>query len=350
MIANIATEAPAVEQGKTVNVTAFFRLSEAGQKAAVLAGLSAAKNQAIAGPLPVEHLNLCRIMDDGSVLLPSFTLYGDDAKRFGLGPLYPVNTPGSSFNLSFSEVPAGPLDVAIAMAGFLAAEAASLAQQKAEEQARREKYEAEYDAWIARLQADLDASDAIPQLNRPSGVQWSWDAESNEPVAVEIRRRRAAKAAAEEQAKADAAAAKTTFVRSWLVGHGTPDQVERFDADLLDEDEYLDAMKDAVFAPLAKFNLYEKISGQEVRSEVDDPDDQYSEVKAIFRSQPATTLTSPQWATLKAMRAALPDATIEPKTHEGSLDSDNVGWVASRDSALATIQYGPFEFRRDFAL
>jgi hypothetical protein len=133
---NTTTEAPAAEQGKTVNVTAYFRLDEAGQKAALLAGKSAAKIQSITGPLSVEHLSLCRLMDDGAVLLPSFTLFADDAKRMGLDTtLYPVRTPGRSFDLAFSLVPAGPLDVAVAMADFLATEAARLAQKKAEESA-----------------------------------------------------------------------------------------------------------------------------------------------------------------------------------------------------------------------
>ena len=35
---NVATDAPAAEQGKTVNVTAIFRLSDAGQRDAVLRG------------------------------------------------------------------------------------------------------------------------------------------------------------------------------------------------------------------------------------------------------------------------------------------------------------------------
>jgi hypothetical protein len=192
---------------------------------------------------------------------------------------------------------------------------------------------------------------AIPSgFQLPNGLTYTWPAESPHPAAVEIRRRKAVKAAAEKQVESSAASAKLAFVRSWLVAHGTPDQVERFDAKLLDEDEYLDAMRDAAFAPLAEFPLYEKITGSQVRSVVDDEEDQYADCKPVFRSTPASTLTAAQWATLKAMRAALPDAIIEPKTHEGSLDSQDVPWVVERDSALATIQFGPFEFRREYAL
>ena len=103
-------------------------------------------------------------------------------------------------------------------------------------------------------------------------------------------------------------------------------------------------------APRAEFALYEKITTKEVREAVDDEDGNYAECEACFRSQAAGSLPAAQWAKLKAMRAALPEATIEPKIHQGSLDSNDVAWVVSRNSALATIQFGPFSFRRDYAL
>ena len=352
---NTTTETPAVEQGKTVNVTAFFRLNEAGRRAALLAGNSAAKIQSITGPLPAEHLSLCRIMDDGSVLLPSFTLRSDDAKRLGAlsETLYPVNTPGRSFDLAFSVPPSNPLDVATAMADFRDVEIARLAAQKEEEKAREGERNAEYAAWLVRIESGLEADpDAIPSLSpTPSGVTWNWVDENKHSVAVEIRRRKALKAAAEKQAEAAAAAAKLAFVRSWLVAHGTPDQVERFDARLLDEEEYIDAMKDAAFAAFAEFPLYAKITKREVRAVVDDEDGELAGCSVKFRSVDPDALTAAEWAKLKKLRAALPAASIEPKRHEGTLDSNEVAWgVVNRMAALATIQFGPFEFRREYAL
>jgi hypothetical protein len=58
-------------------------------------------------------------------------------------------------------------------------------------------------------------------------------------------------------------------------------------------------------------------------------------------------LTAEQWKQLKAMRAALPEATITPKLHQGTLDCADVPWgVVTRYDAIAVVQFGPFERRR----
>ena len=64
----ITTEAPAAEEQGRIWVTVQFLLSPEGQKAALIAGKSAAKKQEIAGLVPAEFLDLCEIEDDGRVV------------------------------------------------------------------------------------------------------------------------------------------------------------------------------------------------------------------------------------------------------------------------------------------
>jgi hypothetical protein len=64
-------ETSVVETGKTITVTVYYRLSEQGQRAALLAGLPAQSEQSITGPVPVSGLDLCGITPEGEVISPA---------------------------------------------------------------------------------------------------------------------------------------------------------------------------------------------------------------------------------------------------------------------------------------
>jgi hypothetical protein len=144
--------------------------------------------------------------------------------------------------------------------------------------------------------------------------------------------------------------AEKAFLREWLVAHGTENQVERFDAGVLPTEEYLTDMANLAFQPLADWHPFLKISSEEVLGAVIDAH-RFAGATVQFRSTAAAQLTGEQWTRLKEMRKALPDATIEPRQHEGTLDDRRVpNDVVKRYGALATIHVGPVELRREYAL
>jgi len=343
---------------QTIVGTIYFELSPAGQKAALLSGHDAAKFQVIAGDIRAEDLNLCRIMPDGVVLCVTYDIYASRAPEslyryrntldnfLGIGN----NLNTVRITVPFDAPPASSLDamdiVRAAVEANRAADAQiqrNIAEGNAKLIAARQARIAELAAIVVDIQARMDADPAvIPDF--PS----TWNCELNHPVAVEIRRRRNA---AEEIATAERIASQ----RAWLMAHGQADQIARYDANLLPANEFAAAVADHAFGALSAFQPFNRITPAEVReaaAERYDDDEDYAEMKAYFRtSDPRNGLTAEQWATLQALRAACPGATIEPVLHQGTLESDNVLWnTVERLGATATAELDGIKVRREYGL
>ena len=228
-------------------------------------------------------------------------------------------------------------------------------QELAEKAKRKEAQDRECEEFLARLAAELDADpDSIPKIDYPHSVfdRMRYWHESTHPLAIEIRRRQAVARERKEKEDEARAAVQKTALREWLGKHGTPDQVERFDANLLPEEELKKVMGDWAFSELQDFPLYEFITEDEVKMYIEE---RYDECKVQFRSIDPTELTVEQWAKLKALRAAvelqIPEVTIEPKLHQGTLDSTEVPWgVVERMSARAVATVEDIEVHREYAL
>ena len=357
------TEAPAVEQGKTVNATVYYRLSDVGQRAALVAGLSAAREQSVTGPIALADMDLCAIMPDGAVVCATYSIPAAQPPAGLVGyrshqytPYWPVG--GSHLltthvDASYSTPPASAqaaVTEARALCAALAAkEAEAKAQRDAWQAAAEAKRAADREAEYARIQAALDADPtAIPGCR----LAYSWDV-SDHPLAVEIRRRKQAQADAAEQANIATAKIKSDFVGAFLARHGTSGQLERFAVGMLPQAEYSDAMRALAFAPLDDYAQYERITNSEAFDALDEDtagnlDD---DTGAVFRSHPAKEASAAEWATLKAIKAIMPSADVTLRLHQASFDRDDIPWgIVERKSILVTAQYGPFEFSRDYAV
>lgn len=221
--------------GQTVTATIFFRLSPAGQKAAVLAGLNAAREQSITGPIDAGNLDLCMIAPDGIVLCVSYRIWATDAPpelaryvddrnfRWGSNLLHTLGiiTPSVQRREDNLEIDAPPASAADLMSEIRSKVDAvkALNREKAERQAevdrqRNEEAAAKRAAEITRIETELAAGpDAIP------GIHYTLEA-SDHPVAVEIRRRKAAVDRARESAQAALEQAKTDAIAAWVAGCG----------------------------------------------------------------------------------------------------------------------------------
>lgn len=354
-----------------MNVKVYFRLSQAGQKAALLAGKPAAKEQVIEGEIAESDLDMCRIMPDGVVIAALYKIYASLTTPLGLS----AYCDGRYFKGIGSELFTVPVDLEFDAPPESASQALSTirveveaARQKALQKAlaakqakldeevrdkeRADKKQAAIDASIARLEAELAADpDAVPDLqNWPDCWAYEWYRESQHPAAVERRRRIKASEARERQVAAAQSVAKTVAIRSWLIENATANHVERFDAGLLAESEYKQLMADAVFAPIS-VSIYQFLTDADVRDTVEDDDGRYDECEAQFRSVAPDSLTAEQWESIKSLRASHPNITFEPRLHQGTLDSNDVAWgVVERYGVLATATVAGVEVKREYAL
>ena len=343
------------DHGKTIEVTVYYTLSAEGQKAAVLAGRNAARKQQITGSIPADLLDMCQINQDGSVTADYTQEVGFD--REGRITKYPYG--GNHYQVA-QDVPAQfAADLLTRLRDGIQARSAEVRaetdKELAEKAKRQEAQDRQCEEFLARLAAELDSDpDLIPRVNYPQGLydRLRYWHESDHVLAVEIRRRQAvAKQRKEEQEQARAAVQKTAL-RAWIAEHGTPDQVERFDADLLPEKELKIVMGDWAFSALEDYQLYELITESEVKSCVEE---RYQFCEVEFRSIDPAELTAEQWAKLKDLRAAvllqIPEITIEAKLHQGTLDTSEVRWgVVERMAARAVATVEGIEVVRNFAL
>ena len=147
----------------------------------------------------------------------------------------------------------------------------------------------------------------------------AWQAEIDEANAAEQaadRERREAATRALEATAAAEAAAETQYQEAsaeMVRVHGTANQRERLEADLLPDDERDLLVHDLVFAALAEFPRYRRLvrgDAPHVEGCGEDPFD------VEFSSADETELTDEQWVALQAIRAAAPLAVATAKVHK----------------------------------
>lgn len=326
----------------TIAVTASYALTKTGQKAALLAGKNAAEKQTITGEIPADLLGMCRIKEDGTVV-------ADYTQNVGIHENGAVSDSWSGWS-SYHTAQDAPADSVVELlsrirdgvAAKVAEVSAAWEQKKERGRLQDEERAAERAAKLAEA-ARIMAADplAIPPLDYEI-MQRDY------PKTAEIRRRQKAKADADKRAAEELAAAKQAAARAWLATYGAADQVERFDAGLLGEDELKTTMADYTLAALSNYPRYKNMGESEVREKVDE---EYEGYKVQFRSGKPEQLTREQWLAIKAMRAACPEATIEPRLHEATVDHEDVPWgLVERMGVLATIEVAGVEVRREYAL
>ena len=273
---------------------------------------------------------------------------------------------GTSDVADFSAV--RPLLVA-AKANFDADRARDEARQ-AEERAKKEAERAEK---MGRVQALVDQvrtnvravvfetswGSASVGATAASLVRWSelsgyLSPEDQDVIALleaEQERRKAETQRLQEETKAREEAeerAARVRDREFLAKHGTPEQVERFDAGYLDGDELLAVVRDTLFRPFEDFPRYEKL----VKDDVEHDDECY-EGKVVFRVEEKSTLNPAQYFMLKQMRKICEHegllATVQPFYHTATCNECNSS-TETRDSIKITLIWNGRKLSREYAL
>jgi len=231
---------------------------------------------------------------------------------------------------------------------------------------RREERIAEADAAKARMAEERAAFDAKVGEDPGAfvtgeGVSLAVVQEVNDHLSNcrfnEMPHCEALRADVREKVHAAREAVKAELERVWreawtafIKKHGTPEQLERFEAGVLPLHE-LNEMAEEVFFKSFDFPLYENIDDCDVTAECDA--ECYSSIKfeSISCSSKAS-LDASQWATLKAIRAiTVPEAQkteIEIRRHRGYCEECDAEVFAY--GVRVTVRWNTHIFQREFAL
>jgi len=134
-------------------------------------------------------------------------------------------------------------------------------------------------------------------------------------------------------------------LRALIAEHGTEEQLERFDAGVLPDDEQDDIARKKLFG-VFDAAPFQKLTEDDIEHEegcARDGDE-------AFGSEVATELSAEAWAALKRLRAQAPeDATIEARRHDGWC-RDCGGTSAPRWSARVKRTVAGRSYRQSYAL
>ena len=329
-----------------MKATIQFTLSQSGQRAALKAGFNGRQRMRRDIEVAPEQVDLFYVTPDGELEYPSGAISRE-------GSTYALNA-------DFDNVPTDAELLAAVEAERVkqAAENAARERSHREHQERQRAAETEravkavegYRAWMALPESERVYWDAYPRVRGdcdfdsgvlPERERTEYLAERKRlfDLLQEQHDREVAEAkAAEEAAKLAKAEFRTQFIRE----HGTDNQRERLEAELLSDDEIMNAMRDHVFAPLKEFDRYQKLTGSDIGHEEGCGGSAYS-------ANDAETLTAEQWDVVKRIKTAMPQASVTARRHRGWCDADCSASV-TRYGALVKQAFGPFTLAREFAI
>jgi len=320
-----------------MQVTISYHLTEAGRKAALLAGATPTVPVLVTGEVTLtsERLALLHVPEAGP-----------------MEALNPRPGYGGRADLDTYHVDPESLltDLVAQRARYLAKQAEVDTADAAQKARERERDAAAIAAYLADPKATADTCSPLRvQLRRESAATVVVD--TTPELLAEMARRQAvvdaweAEAKAKQQAiEAERAQAKREYLEVWLREHGTPSQQERYAAGKLPEDELMDGIKDRVFAWAEGESEYQKLT----REDACDCDD-CPEPRVKFASTEAETSTAAQWERMKALRSKAPEgAEVELREHTGVCDACDCQ-MTYRHGVRVKVAVGPFTFHREFS-
>lgn len=374
---------------RTVKATVAYRLSDAGRREALRLGLDAREAQTLTGEVDLEtYLPIVAIDGVGSASVAVGSVYGEYRDVPETWEVYGVARVAAKLAEHHERIAREKSERADAVAAYLAgAEVewrgdsvyeALTTEQRATVDATRDgrralmaaRRKAEQDAWIESFLADSDARAEREYY----GVGPKSTIKDERMIPRAHPRHAEIDAEAERRDKADSArvaetararrVAKLGYLRNWILTQGTEDMRERLTAPtslagldeqdrervehlgLVPEREAIDAVREALFAPLAGEALYQRVSASELDGAPDDAIDDEDGYDAYggYRhrkddmscsSEVETEVTSAQWERVKAIRANAPQgAAIELRRHECECTTDRCAWGRSNHSVV----------------
>lgn len=350
------------EPQRTLKVRAEYRLDEAGRKASLLQGGSGQAHQRVVLTLPAARLHLVQVGKDGTARLklrPQFRV--NDEQRIVLVDARP----------SFDHVPT--TDELLQEAARNHELERGFAGQRTTSRATR--HEA-FSQWLEETARQFLADPAARAIVHPAPTPRVCQlATSRGPVHIfansgssivrqvplEAFRRfqndvriRHGQAATQREHDVAVDAERRRLMAEWVATHGTPDQRERFAAGALPKAEWLAAVTDATFAPLAAMPTYDSNGARTLQDFLRQIPTHASVVvtHADYRvvTKPLTTATPTQWEWMQWARRLLPPANVHLRERELVWSGDSRAPRHRTITLLVTTKVGPLNLRREFTV
>lgn len=352
---------PGPEVARTLSVTAGYVLSEDGRKASLLAGGDGRAVQQITVQVPATRLHLVSVDKQGVARLklrPRFETDGDErVVRTDAAPVY--DAPPSIEDLYRAAARNHELERAFH-------------GQRVTVQAKRQETEREVRERVAQAFLGDKAQRAVmhpaPSPKRCYVVaehrRLLFDVVTDEGLAREIppeahKRFRADLRAKEERNHHERAAQlalheeKKRVVAEWMAQHGSEEQNARQAAGVLPMDEALELLTDQAFAAIGDRPLYTRDGPERLqtflREHTGTADTVVAQADVAVRSAHAVKATAAQWATVQALQALMPDASVTLREHVLSSRKDHKAPPLTVFGVLVTKKVGPFLLRREFS-
>lgn len=347
---------------KTFPLAVTYTLSSAGQRAALAAGLPAQQTQTVTVDAPTD---LLAALPGGDGRL-GIVIDAKGAASLSLARITDGRPYESGGAFAFDAPPADGLAAVSTWRAAMDTERFALLQRQTAIRAKYLNGEALTEPEDRDLPRNDDAVKAerlrravvawmgLPDLGRKYGSAPTpppQEAAERPDVAAEYQRRLAEHERQQaEKREREAREATTRMVRqaeqrewtqAFLAEHGEPTQRERFDAGLLPADELAETLERHFLGALVdRFGRYQPIEPHEVCDDCASLGGGFD-----YETRAQDSLTGPQWQTLQAIRAALPQgATAESRYHRGTCrdghhDAEGHGF-ATRDDVLVKLTVG----------
>jgi hypothetical protein len=309
---------------QALRTTVVFRLSEDGRKASLLTGGNGREHQELAIEVPITRLHLVHVDGNGAAQLklrPRFELNGNDrVVRVDAPPVYDV--PPTIETLFRDAARNHELE-----SRYYAQQSAALASREENVEEWRRHVAQAFMADPNRRalvhpeptprQCTIRTERGRVEFNakRDHGIAREVPFEAFRRYQADLRERRA-RGRADREAHTLVHADRERIVHEWIAAHGTPDQRERSAAGMLPIDEGIDTMAADAFRPLAHFREYQVHGPGPSQLEAylrQFPDYANAVVtRADLRvmNRALATATPEQWAFLRQVEAAVPDADV----------------------------------------
>lgn len=346
----------------TLRVTAEYWLSEAGRKAALLAGQDGRARQSLPIDVPIARLHLISVDARGLPRLKLQPRYerraSDEIVRIAGGPTY--DSPPTLEDLF-----------------TLAARNYELERvyeaQRAAITAQRIEAERELRARVTQAFLGDPAQRALPHpaptptrcfvmtergrrlfdIIADDGVARELPPEAHRRFRADLRVRRERNQAA-HAAQLALHEEKSRALATWIAAFGTADQQARLAAGVLPVEEAIEAMTDQSFEAARDYTRYTRDGASRLQAHLR----QHSGYEAalvmpadlVVASAPAATATQGQWSLAQGLRGALPEATVFLRTHRLSWRRDLQAPMLTLHSAVAVQKAGLFTLRREYAV
>lgn len=347
---------------QTVRVMALFRLSEAGRRASLLTGGNGRRKQRLVFRMPASRMHLVHVDHSGTAFLklrPRYEMRPDQrVVRIDEAPVY--DAPPSVETLLQDAARNHEL------------EAAYRAQGVAYRSARQDVT----GSWRTQVAEAFLRDPTQRALVHPSPTmrrcviateqgRLEFDAKRHRGIARDVpmeayRRFHADLRARQERAKQNivefhaAYAEKQRLVQEWMTENGTADQRARLAAGVLPLEEAVEAMTDEAFRAVdhlpryhhdgvARLQAYLRTFPPYATATV-------SELSLHVATRPLSDATSAQWAVLREVQSAVPDARVYLRERVLSWTDDRNAPRLRIVTVLGYLKRGPLTLRREFCV